>query len=107
MDSDPEMYPLLARHGQVELSHRPLNVIRATHCVQCTVKLDQECIPYCFHFPTIVSRQYRRKEPLLCIDYGERKRLVSLTEGCIPHHIREHDGCQPSLAPRQGFLSVD
>src|SRR5712691_3864609 len=106
MDSDPEVYPPLVREGQVELSHRPLNVIGTACCVQCTGKLDQECIPHCFHFPTIVSCQYGRKELLLRIDHGERKRLVSLTKGCIAHHISEHYGCQPSFAPRQAFHSV-
>src|SRR2546426_10790743 len=98
----PEVYPLLARESQVELSHRPLNVIGTTHRVQRTGKLDQECIPHCLHLSTIVSYQYRPNELLLCIDYGEGERLIPLTKGCITHQIREHDGCQPSLTPRQG-----
>ena len=70
--------------------------------IERVAELDKECVSDRFDLSSSVPLEQGSNYQAMLLKKEQGLRFVLLHECAIPHHVSEHDGCQPSCG-RQFF----
>jgi hypothetical protein len=96
MKSDSELNFSLRRFEPIAVKEATLNLDRAFDRGDRTSELDEESVARRIVLETSVASEGFANDEALIIDEFTRKPLIFMSGRAVPHHVGEHQCCEPS-----------